>query len=107
MRTLLSRFRRALRRPEPVPPPVAIRPPNSGWYRAASCRRLTPAQIRHRQFRTVRRGLDPIEVYAHLHRIAGELAQIRQDLGTATEENTRIKLALRTWQSQFTPGGRW
>ncbi|GGM12831.1 MULTISPECIES: DivIVA domain-containing protein [Micromonospora] len=89
----------------PPAPPAGRRSPHDGWYRADSCPRLTITQIRNRHFRTVRRGLHPTDVYAHLHRVASELATTRHALTTATEENTRIKTALRTWQSQFTPGG--
>ncbi|WP_373868363.1 DivIVA domain-containing protein [Micromonospora yangpuensis] len=111
MRTLLTRLRRATHPPtpptphHPPAPPAGRRSPHDGWYRADSCPRLTVAQIRNRHFRTVRRGLRPTDVYAHLHRVASELATTRHALTTATEENTRIKTALRTWQSQFTPGG--
>lgn len=80
------------------------RPPNGGFYRSESCRPLTAGQIRERQFRNVRRGLDPAEVHAFLHRVAGELADTRRELARTSEENIRIKRALRTWQSRFAPG---
>ncbi|MEU5788042.1 DivIVA domain-containing protein [Micromonospora purpureochromogenes] len=95
MRNVLSLFRRTARRPH--------RPPNAGWYRSESC----PGQIREQQFHRVRRGLDPVEVHAFLHRVAAELANARRDLALTTEENVRIKRALRSWQSRFTPGARW
>ncbi|MFI6822161.1 DivIVA domain-containing protein [Micromonospora sp. NPDC050187] len=80
------------------------RTPNEGWYRSATCRSLTAGQVRDRQFRSVRRGgLDPLEVYAFLHRVAGELAAARRELTYTTEENVRIKRALRSWQSRFAP----
>ncbi|KXK61905.1 cell division protein DivIVA [Micromonospora rosaria] len=101
---LLSRFRRATRRPEPVPRPVLVRRPNAGWYRAASCRSLSVGQIRQRRFGVVRRGLDPAEVYGYLHRVAGELAVTRRDLATLAEENARIKAALHGWPTRFAPG---
>ncbi|MGN9891515.1 DivIVA domain-containing protein [Micromonospora sp. L31] len=100
MRNVLSLFRRAPRR-------HPHRPPNAGWYRSASCRPLTAGQIREQQFHQVRRGLDPVEVHAFLHRVAAELANARRDLALTTEENVRIKRALRSWQSRFTPGARW
>ncbi|BCL14118.1 DivIVA domain-containing protein [Micromonospora sagamiensis] len=80
------------------------RSPNEGWYRSATCRPLTAGQVRDRQFRSVRRGgLDPLEVYAFLHRVAGELAVARRELAYTTEENVRVKRALRSWQSRFAP----
>lgn len=98
MRGLLSLFRRHRRRP--------VRPPNTGWYRSASCRSLTANQIRERRFAGTRRGLDPAEVYAFLCQVAGELAVTRRELILAREENARIKGALRSWQSRFSPGVR-
>ncbi|TDB72036.1 DivIVA domain-containing protein [Micromonospora sp. KC721] len=96
MRNVLALFRRPARR-------TPSHPPNAGRYGWASCRPLTAGQIRERQFQQVRRGLDPAEVYAFLHRVAGELAHARRDLAMVTEENIRIKRALRNWQSRFAP----
>lgn len=99
MRNVLNLFRKdRTRRPG--------RSPNGGWYRSESCRPLTAGQVRDRRFRSVRRGLDPAEVHAFLHRVAGELAAARRDLVTVTEENARIKRALRSWQARFAPGVR-
>ena len=98
MRSLLKLFRPRRGRPR--------RSPNGGWYRSESCRPLTAGQVRERRFRSVRRGLDPVEVHAFLHRVAGELAAARRDLVTVTEENVRIKRALRSWQARFEPGVR-
>lgn len=98
MRRLLSLlFRPAPRRVTPS------RPPNAGWYRSTSCRPLTDNQIRDRRFTRVRSGLEPAEVHAFLHRIAGELAATRRQLILTHEENVRIKRALRNWQSRFGP----
>ncbi|MEU2698540.1 MULTISPECIES: DivIVA domain-containing protein [Micromonospora] len=80
------------------------RQPNEGWYRSESCRPLSVGQIRERRFRTVRHGLDPAEVHAFLYRVAGDLALARRDASRYAEENTRIKAALKSWQSRFTPG---
>lgn len=80
------------------------RSPNEGWYRSDTCRPLTAGQVRDRQFRSLRGGgLDPLEVYAFLHRVAGELATARRELAYTVEENVRIKRALRNWQSRFAP----
>ncbi|MBQ1022441.1 MULTISPECIES: DivIVA domain-containing protein [Micromonospora] len=111
MRTVLDRLRRALRR-RPRPEQRALlaaeesHPPHSGSCRTESCRLLTIRQIRERQFRQVRRGLDPVEVHDFLHRLAGDLARARRDLVLTNEENIRIKRALRRWQVRFAPGAR-
>ncbi|MEU3456211.1 DivIVA domain-containing protein [Micromonospora sp. NPDC006766] len=102
MRNVLNLFRPAARRAtRPAP-----RPPNDGWYRSKYCLPLTVGQIRERQFRSVRRGLDPAEVHAFLCRVAGDLAAARREVALTREENVRIKRALRSWQSRFTPGVR-
>ncbi|WP_240943966.1 DivIVA domain-containing protein [Micromonospora thermarum] len=67
---------------------------------------MTARQVRDRQFRSVRRGLDPAEVHAFLHRVACELAAARRDLVAVTEENARIKRALRSWQARFASEAR-
>ncbi|MEH1012050.1 DivIVA domain-containing protein [Micromonospora sp. CPCC 206060] len=112
MRRFLALFRPARHtwqsrhaRPAGLTPPR--RSPNAGWYRSASCRPLTANQVRDRRFTDARRGLDPTEVYAFLHRVAAELAVTRRELIMTREENVRIKRALRNWQSRFTPGVRW
>ena len=99
MRNVLNLFRSA-RRSRPG------RLPNQGWYRSESCRPLSVGQIRERKFRTVRHGLDPAEVHAFLYRVAGDLALARRDASRYAEENTRIKAALKSWQSRFTPGAQ-
>ncbi|WP_406040553.1 DivIVA domain-containing protein [Micromonospora sp. NBC_00898] len=100
MRKVLNLFRPARRRS------ASSRPRNGGWYRSESCRPLSVGQIRDRHFRTVRHGLDPAEVHAFLYRVAGDLAIVRRELARTAEENVRIKRALRSWQSRFTPGVR-
>ncbi|MFC4146370.1 DivIVA domain-containing protein [Micromonospora mangrovi] len=99
MRNLLNLFR-------PARQTVSGRPPNGGWYRSEACRPLSVGQVRDRHFRTVRHGLDPVEVHAFLYRVAGDLAIVRRELARTAEENDRIKRALRSWQSRFTPGVR-
>ena len=61
--------------------------------------RLRPWQIRERHFNVRRRGLDPVEIRAFLHRVADELAVAQTALVAVQEENVRIKNALRAWQS--------
>ncbi|WP_433229428.1 DivIVA domain-containing protein [Micromonospora sp. CA-248260] len=83
------------------------RPPNGGWYRSQACRPLTARQVEERQFGLVKRGLDPVEVHAFLHRVAADLAAARRDLALTREENQRIKRALRSWRTHFTSDVRW
>ncbi|MGX4658423.1 DivIVA domain-containing protein [Micromonospora sp. SCSIO 07396] len=83
------------------------RPPNGGWYRSQACRPLTARQVKERQFGLVKRGLDPVEVHAFLHRVAADLAAARRDLALTREENQRIKRALRSWRTHFTSDVRW
>ncbi|WP_030488560.1 hypothetical protein [Micromonospora chokoriensis] len=64
--------------------------------------RLHPSLVRDRQFAAAgfgRRGVDPQEVRRFLHRVALELATLHKDVERLTNENIRIKRALRDWQS--------
>lgn len=56
---------------------------------------LRPWQVRERRFTARRRGLDPAEISAFLHRVADELAVAQTALAAVREENVRIKDALR------------
>ncbi|WP_089155314.1 DivIVA domain-containing protein [Micromonospora sp. NBS 11-29] len=71
------------------------------WCPPEPCRPLSVGQIRERRFRTVRRGLDPVEVHAFLYRVAGDLALARRDAARCAEENARIRRVLKNWR---TPG---
>ncbi|WBB96502.1 DivIVA domain-containing protein [Solwaraspora sp. WMMA2080] len=105
MRNLLHRiFNRPGRRMHPlVEPSQHRRPRNAGVFRRPPLRpRIHPGQVRDRRFREVRRGLDPAEVYAFLHYVAEDLTALRDDLRRTDDENLRIKLALREWQSSQT-----
>ncbi|WP_204034437.1 DivIVA domain-containing protein [Micromonospora qiuiae] len=63
--------------------------------------RLLPQQVRAVTFATVRpRGLDPVEVYDYLNRVADELERLRRELTTANTEVERMRRALRRWQSR-------
>ncbi|MFE0532201.1 DivIVA domain-containing protein [Micromonospora parva] len=67
--------------------------------------RLHPSQVRDRQFTVVgfgRRGVDPAEVRRFLHRVALDLATLHHDVARLSEENARVKRALRDWQSTWT-----
>lgn len=77
---------------------------NAGRYhRSAGYRPLCAERVRDRRFPLVRRGLDPGEVSAFLHRVADELSALRGELDRARDENVRIKQSLRDWQSRFAP----
>lgn len=64
---------------------------------------LRPWQVREWCFTHRRRGLDPAEVNAFLHRVAAELTVAQTGLAAVREENVRIKNALRAWQSAQAP----
>ncbi|MEH0972381.1 DivIVA domain-containing protein [Micromonospora sp. CPCC 205546] len=75
---------------------------------------MRPWQVRERRFRPTRfgrRGLDPEEVHEFLDRVAGDLAAVYDALGSSRHETTRIKDALRRWQSEqarrTNAGQRW
>ncbi|PWR05843.1 hypothetical protein DKT68_24810 [Micromonospora acroterricola] len=71
-------------------------------YDGTRLARLHPSQVRDRQFTAVgfgRRGLDPREVRRFLHRVALDLTTLHHDLARLSEENARVKRALRDWQS--------
>ncbi|GAB2929637.1 hypothetical protein GCM10027280_16450 [Micromonospora polyrhachis] len=66
---------------------------------------LRPWQVRSHHFTTRRRGLDPAEIRAFLHRVADELAVTQTALVAVQEENVRIKRALWAWQNAHSPSG--
>jgi DivIVA domain-containing protein len=64
---------------------------------------LRPAQIRNQRFHLTRRGqrgLDPQEVHEFLNRIATELANAHAATDRHHAEATRIKNALKRWQTE-------
>ncbi|MFI6821910.1 DivIVA domain-containing protein [Micromonospora sp. NPDC050187] len=80
--------------------------PGGGLYRSAVCAPLGPWQVRGRRFslaRRWRRGLDPDEVHDFLDRVADDLATAYELLDRSQQETSRIKEALRRWQSQYAP----
>ncbi|SCL24870.1 hypothetical protein GA0070616_2999 [Micromonospora nigra] len=93
MRNLI---RRLMTRREQRPAAVA-RPP----------RTLRPWQIREWSLNVRRRGLDPVEIRAFLHRVADELTVAQTALVAVQEENARIKNALRAWQSARSASHRY
>ncbi len=97
MRNLL---RRLTRRPHaPQPAPIHKTPMNHTPLR--------PWQVRERCFNVRRRGLDPVEIRAFLHRVADELAVAQTTLVAVQEGNVRIKNALRAWQSAQSANHRY
>ncbi|MEV4544738.1 DivIVA domain-containing protein [Micromonospora echinaurantiaca] len=71
-------------------------------YRSAAYLSLLPWQVRERRFpptRLGRRGLNPDDVYAFLDRVAVDMAALHDALAESRRETARIKLALRSWQS--------
>ncbi|PWU50437.1 cell division protein DivIVA [Micromonospora globispora] len=87
---------------DPARPGPPNRPP-VGAYRSASYLPLRPWQVRSRTFTTCRRGLDQAEVAAFLDRVAGDLAAAHAEVARSREEASRIKEALRAWQSRQAP----
>lgn len=92
--------------------------PVVGVFRIGSrLARLRPQQVRAVRFRRTRvgrRGLAEGEVYAFVRRVVDELAARDAVEAGLHEENTRLKRALREWQSRFGSGpgcasnrGRW
>ncbi|MFI7592780.1 DivIVA domain-containing protein [Micromonospora sp. NPDC049359] len=72
--------------------------------------RLHPRHVRDHQFATVgfgRRGLDPREVRRFLHRVALDLTALHHDLALLTEENARVKRALRARQGAWPERRQW
>ncbi|MEU9510487.1 DivIVA domain-containing protein [Micromonospora sp. NPDC048170] len=61
--------------------------------------RLTPHEVRTREFTARRRGVDPVEVREFQARVADELATLNETVRQLSQENDRIKRALRDWQT--------
>ncbi|MFI7520187.1 DivIVA domain-containing protein [Micromonospora globbae] len=68
-------------------------------YPAGYPGRLTPHEVRTREFAACRRGVDPVEVREFQARVADELAALNETVRLLAEENDRIKRALRDWQT--------
>lgn len=64
--------------------------------------RLTSADLRVVRFERAsrRRGVDPEQVYALLSRVADEWDLLHRDLAVARGDATRVKEALRQWQTR-------
>ncbi|MEV4198506.1 DivIVA domain-containing protein [Micromonospora globbae] len=84
-------------------------PPTGAIQRSNTHLGLLPWQVRERRFqpsRLGRRGLDPDEVYAFLDRVAADMMALHAEITKQRQENLRIKVALRRWQSEQAEGGR-
>ncbi|MET7709900.1 DivIVA domain-containing protein [Micromonospora sp. NPDC005413] len=71
-------------------------------YRSSTYTSLLPWQVSERRFAPTglgRRGLNPDDVYDFLDRVAVDMATLHAALAESRREIARIKLALRTWQS--------
>ncbi|MFE0592297.1 DivIVA domain-containing protein [Micromonospora echinospora] len=73
-----------------------------GLYRSRTYAPLRPWQVRGRRFPSagfLRRGLDPDEA-RFLDRVADDLAAAHDELYQSREEASRVKDALRRWQTE-------
>lgn len=68
--------------------------PHPGGYPA----RLTPYEVRTREFAARRRGVDPDEVREFQARVADELSMLNETVRLLSRENDRLGRALRDWQ---------
>ncbi|MCI4065735.1 DivIVA domain-containing protein [Micromonospora sp. R77] len=62
--------------------------------------RLTPHEVRTRAFAPRRRGVDPDQVRDFQAEVADELNALHQQMSLLSEENDRLKRALRDWQTR-------
>ncbi|MGC4789208.1 cell division protein DivIVA [Micromonospora sp. DT178] len=60
---------------------------------------MTPHEVRTREFAARRRGVDPVEVREFQARVSDELAMLNETVRLLTQENDRIRRALRDWQT--------
>ncbi|MDZ5442194.1 DivIVA domain-containing protein [Micromonospora sp. 4G57] len=61
--------------------------------------RLTPHEVRTRTFDPRRRGADPDQVREFQAQLADELTDLHRQVRLLSQENDRIKRALRDWQT--------
>ncbi|MFE0590687.1 DivIVA domain-containing protein [Micromonospora echinospora] len=61
--------------------------------------RLTPHEVRNREFSPRRRGVDVGEVREFQSEVADELADLHRQVRLLSQENDRLKRALRDWQT--------
>ncbi|MEU7799796.1 cell division protein DivIVA [Micromonospora arborensis] len=68
-------------------------------YPAGYPARLTPHEVRTREFAACRHGVDLVEVREFQVRVADELAMLNETVRLLSQENDRIRRALRDWQT--------
>ncbi|MET8086478.1 DivIVA domain-containing protein [Micromonospora sp. NPDC005237] len=68
-------------------------------YPAGYAARLTPYEVRTREFAAHRRGVDPVEVREFQARVADELGMLNETVRLLSRENDRLGRALRDWQT--------
>ncbi len=68
-------------------------------YPAGYPGRMTPHEVRTREFTARRRGVYPVEVREFQARVADELATLNETVRLLSQENDRIRRALRDWQT--------
>ena len=68
-------------------------------YRSGNPTRLTPYEIRTREFAARRRGVDPDQVRDFQRQVADELTDLHQAVRLLGTENDRLRRALRDWQA--------
>ncbi|WP_422740505.1 DivIVA domain-containing protein [Micromonospora sp. WMMD729] len=61
--------------------------------------RLTPYEVRTREFAARRCGVDPDEVREFQARVADELSTLNETVRLLSQENGRLGRALRDWQT--------
>lgn len=72
-------------------------------YRSSAYTSLLPWQVRERRFKSVglgRRGLEPVDIYDFLDRVAGDMANVYAALAASRRETAVLKDALRRWRSE-------
>ncbi|WP_433533793.1 DivIVA domain-containing protein [Micromonospora sp. CA-249363] len=60
---------------------------------------MTPYEVRTREFAARRRGVDLDEVREFQARVADEMALLNETVRLLSQENDRIRRALRDWQA--------
>ncbi|MDT0530653.1 DivIVA domain-containing protein [Micromonospora sp. DSM 115977] len=60
---------------------------------------MTPHEVRTREFAARRRGVDQVEVREFQARVADELTMLNETVRLLSQENDRIRRALRDWQT--------
>ncbi len=86
--------------PTPASPTAATEPGRQDWIAGDRRTRVTPLDVRQARFRTVFRGLDPLEVTAFLTEVAGDYEQVAREADRLRYELTRVDAALEEHREQ-------